>query len=845
MPRDTKFNDDWLKSDVKDKNGDIVSEWCERVSNDVLSARCKVCCKVFSISNMGLGQIMSHSSGDKHKKSIKDRKGQMVFHIASSRAVGHNSETSEGSEQASAIVNLSKGTGNQWVPVGIDDRTRKAEALLVLKLAESNYSFSSFDSIAAILKLAFEDSEVAKHVTMSKKKAAYLISDGLGPYFQKLFRNDISHGSVPYYTIYFDETTNRQVKKQMDVHVGYWSDVFHKVTIVYIGSAFLGHADASKIESVILKFLEDNGLQHKYLLQCSMDGPSVNRAFLRHLNDRLTLEKQLPLVDLGSCSLHPVHTAFRKCIETLPFDIDQFVSDLYQWFRLSAARREDYCEVQKETLAGYIGEYFIKPVESRWLSLGPVCDRVIEQYPALKPYFLSNLRTTGMIASSVTRYKRIKESLEDPSTLVFLNFAAYMAESFNPFVKQFQTDEPMVHVLYDKANELARQCLQMFLKHEIVAGKVGADLASIDCNKSENWLPRKSMMVGSATKRALGELSADKSNLLCLALRKSVIVTAEYLVKHLPITNSILRDMQCLHPMLRTVELGRLAVGRLCNHLRKVITTDKMCDAVCSEWMLYSCDDTLANVDSSKSIDISAYWERVSTITDSTGTKKYSNLSFLAKAALTLSHSNAVPERGFSVNNSLLSKERASLSERTVIGLRVVKEAIRLFTSVSCIPVTKDMLYAVKTAHSEYAVYLENEKKKELLAAEEKKRKQEAEEHVKCIEKKKSDVREQLKQQDILEQAQVVEQNSARDLISEAAKKLAVAVQGSGSNLQNAKVAQMMLDAGNQKLTETSKMLDDIRQIKEKLVAKLLKLEQTPTTTKTSKPPPSKRTKHN
>jgi len=51
----------------------------------------------------------------------------------------------------------------------------------------------------------------------------------------------------------------------------------------------------------------------------------------------------------------------------------------------------------------------------------------------------------------------------------------------------------------------------------------------------------------------------------------------------------------------------------------------------------------------------------------------------------------------------------------------------------------------------------------------------------------------------------------------------------------------MMLDAGNQKLTETSKMLDDIRQIKEKLVAKLLKLEQTPTTTKTSKPPPSKR----
>jgi len=39
----------------------------------------------------------------------------------------------------------------------------------------------------------------------------------------------------------------------------------------------------------------------------------------------------------------------------------------------------------------------------------------------------------------------------------------------------------------------------------------------------------------------------------------------------------------------------------------------------------------------------------------------YECLTHVAKAALTLSHSNALPERGFSVNNAMLGKEKLSL----------------------------------------------------------------------------------------------------------------------------------------------------------------------------------------
>ena len=75
---------------------------------------------------------------------------------------------------------------------------------------------------------------------------------------------------------------------------------------------------------------------------------------------------------------------------------------------------------------------------------------------------------------------------------------------------------------------------------------------------------------------------------------------------------------------------------------------------------------------------------------------------------------NAARERGFSINCAVVTKERGSLSEKSIVALRVVKEAVRLFDSCTNVPVTKDLLHAVKDAHSECTVFLENECKRKL-----------------------------------------------------------------------------------------------------------------------------------
>jgi len=96
------------------------------------------------------------------------------------------------------------------------------------------------------------------------------------------------------------------------------------------------------------------------------------------------------------------------------------------------------------------------------------------------------------------------------------------------------------------------------------------------------------------------------------------------------------------------------------------------------------------------------------------GGKKYQHLSFVAKSALTLSHSNESPEHGFSVNNALVMTDRGSLSERSIVTIRAVKEAARVFGSCTKVPITRDLIHSVRHAHSEYALFLENARKQAL-----------------------------------------------------------------------------------------------------------------------------------
>jgi len=76
-------------------------------------------------------------------------------------------------------------------------------------------------------------------------------------------------------------------------------------------------------------------------------------------------------------------------------------------------------------------------------------------------------------------------------------------------------------------------------------------------------------------------------------------------------------------------------------------------------------------------------------------------------SALTLAHGNAVPERVFWVNNALLGEESQSLSEKTIVAARLIKDVMRVFGSVTNVPITKGLVISAPKSYGEYVRYQE------------------------------------------------------------------------------------------------------------------------------------------
>ena len=97
----------------------------------------------------------------------------------------------------------------------------------------------------------------------------------------------------------------------MDLLVRYWDDEVKEVVTLYFGSEFLGHTHAGDRRDKFLKGLTP--LYKANMVQASMGGPSTNWKFYEELVKlRDEQDPDIPLLlNLGSCSLHVIHGAFK------------------------------------------------------------------------------------------------------------------------------------------------------------------------------------------------------------------------------------------------------------------------------------------------------------------------------------------------------------------------------------------------------------------------------------------------------------------------------------------------------------------------------------------------------
>jgi len=775
MPKhQTKFNDRWL--DEIDGNGHKLRLWCSKGKTDT-TAYCFVCKKTIQCGNAGFAQVLQHS--EKSKTHIRlaniacsDSQTKIAFKTI------HNSSSieSQASSEVSEIIPVP--VRNICVTSKKDDTT-KAEIIWAAKTANDNYSFRSSDGIGDTFRAMFSNPETLETFSMSRTKLSYVIGHGFGPVFKEELISDVRASQSPF-SLQYDETTQCQVKKQMELHIRYWSPVHNEVWIRYYTSQFFGHAEGATVASAIMSTFRSDDVPLTQLLTLGSDGPNVNKTIWREMEQKI--REVYPgfqgLVDVGTCNIHIVHNSFGKGLDKYGKDAEQFVIDLHSLFKYSAARREDFRKLQLNVDVEL--KLFIEHSSLRWLSIGPAVRRILEQWEAIVQ-FVKFLESDPKKIPQSAAFKRVQATVKRAEILVQLKFIASTVTLFEAFILNFQNDEPKIHIIYEQMADLMKKFLLRFMKGEKVEAIRAHQLSTLDLAR-HSQLSDGDLVIGEPTRQELNKLKEDQQKAQLLGIRAFFTAVAAFLQTRLPFENKLLRFLSCLNPDRRS-DASLRAIEFVASKLR---TPAADIASVSDEWRLYIHDEEIRKPEKGTRVD--HYWRDIFQLQTANGNLRYPLLTTIVKAALVLPHGNSDVERGISVNSRMLTSERNKLSEETINGLRNTKDMVKFSDPQSHrperVPVTKKLLSSVRSAHAAYRQKCEKEKEEN-----ERRRKEK--------EKEEAEIARRQKEMDALKakNASLLEKETA---LNEREKELREKLEG---------VGQLLID-GNSKLKSSVKSSD-------------------------------------
>lgn len=184
------------------------------------------------------------------------------------------------------------------------------------------------------------------------------------------------------------------------------------------------------------------------LVSVSMDGPNVNFKFLELLqSDLKEMYGGAQLVVVGSCGLHTLHNAFKTGFSM--WQMEKLLRSMHTLFNNVPARREDYVTVTKSSVfpLAFCGH--------RWLENLPVVQRALEVWPSLQLY-VDAVKKKELPNPGTGSFETIEATQKDPVILAKLHFFATIARTFEPFLKRYQTDEPVMSFLASDLAELMK-----------------------------------------------------------------------------------------------------------------------------------------------------------------------------------------------------------------------------------------------------------------------------------------------------------------------------------------------------------------------------------------------------
>uniref|UniRef100_H3B2U2 DUF4371 domain-containing protein n=1 Tax=Latimeria chalumnae TaxID=7897 RepID=H3B2U2_LATCH len=241
-----------------------------------------------------------------------------------------------------------------------------------------NLSYSSMDCGVKLMQKVFSDSgSVGKKLSCGRTKAESIVKNG-----SKVLLALSGDGKPLPFSIQTD-ASNTGNRKMFSIAVQFFTPQNGLLNRMI---DFVENPDesANGIVKCITSSLENVGLSLDNVSAFSADNTNVN--YDVHNSVYTDLHKNHENLLQGNCRAHIVHNAVRHTLNELSVDIETIVLKVCGFFSVTAKRRENLKEFFDFDVQW---REILRHVTTRWLSLNPAISRMLQNWVAIKSYFIS------------------------------------------------------------------------------------------------------------------------------------------------------------------------------------------------------------------------------------------------------------------------------------------------------------------------------------------------------------------------------------------------------------------------------------------------------------------------
>lgn len=417
------------------------------------------------------------------------------------------------------------------------------------------------------------------------------------------------------------------------------------------------------------------GIPTKNIIGFGSDG--CNAMMGQHNSVMSRFLQQNPGIYISKCICHSLNLCASIASQEIPRRCEDLARDVYSFFKNSPKRKaiflsfQEFVKVDLHKILSLSG--------TRWLSMRKVVNRLLEQWHALRLFFVDQIFTERLVVAD-----RILGYLNDPQVKLYFLFLEWVLPKFNKLNAYFQSERCIITKVHQRMCDTYKDLLCAYMKNDYVT----KNLAEANPLEESKMMHINAMYLGADVllelqairKRTPADIAMKMEKEFRNGCRAYLQVACIEMKNRYNFKDEIMSKLSLLNPVKALSPSERdnwpslvplIVLLPLCSSGMKTQDIDDEWRSLCH----YEFPKHILTEENVKNVDV--FWGSVLNLRNDENVQLFPNLSMFFLNVLSLPHSNADCERIFSALNIIKTKLRNALHISSVCYLMLAKECVK------------------------------------------------------------------------------------------------------------------------------------------------------------------------